>query len=93
MGSFCSRQEESSRTERVLQNKNIELLVLHLLQNKKNNISWLPDSIEKKMYQDLLELVIHDLEFLIKTVKIQYLDHEITLNLNPIPQEEESISS
>lgn len=61
-------------------------LVKKFLDNKDINLTFLPDSIESKIYKKLLKMGISEIKQLVSTVKIQFLDFEITMDMHPIPK-------
>jgi len=63
----------------------IEKLVQQFLRNRSINLSFLPDSIEKKLYNQLLSFGIEEIREIVSTVKIQFLNQEITLDMHPLP--------
>jgi len=65
---------------------NLDELVKKFLDNKDINLTFLPDSIESKIYKKILKMSISEIKHVVSTVKIQFLDHEITLDMHPIPK-------
>lgn len=63
---------------------NFDELVKKFLENREINLSFLPDSIESKIYKKLLKLGINEIEQIVRSVKIQFLDFEITLDMHPL---------
>ena len=61
-------------------------LVKKFLDNKDINLTFLPDSIESKIYKKILKMGISEIKQVVSTVKIQFLDFEITLDMHPLPK-------
>lgn len=79
---ICKKEVEQKKSD-----EHIKEFVKKLLNNKKTNITMIPDTIEGKFYEDVLTALVYDLKEVLDTVKIQFLDYEITLNLHPINNE------
>jgi hypothetical protein len=62
----------------------IKQLVFTMLQKKDFNLSFVPDSIEAKVYEKIINMTLRELQQLLSTIKIQFLNQEITLHMNPI---------
>lgn len=82
MGNYFSKEPERENKKEI--DKNIKELVFNILKNKNINLSFLPDSIERKLYENLLSFGIEEIKELISTVRIQFLNYEITLNMHPL---------
>jgi hypothetical protein len=82
MGNLFSSKKESSPEK--ISSDDIKQLVFKILQNKDLNLSFVPDSIEAKIYEKILSMTINEIHQILSTVKIQFLDQEITLHMNPI---------
>ena len=82
MGNLFSSKKESSPEK--ISSDDIKKLVFKILQNKDLNLSFVPDSIEAKIYEKILSMTINEIHQILSTVKIQFLDQEITLHMNPI---------
>ena len=68
-----------------LSKKRITDIVDDLLKDKNININYFPDWVEKKLYYNVLTILINVLEHVIDTSKIDFLGHQITFDLSPIP--------
>ena len=64
--------------------ENIDKFINELLNDKNVNIKYIPDQAERKIYKNVFLLLIRIIDHTIKSSKIQFLGHEITLTLNPI---------
>jgi hypothetical protein len=82
MGNLFSNTNK--KTEEISSNQ-INQFVTKMLQNKDVNLSFVPDSVEAKIYEKLLTITIQELDQILATVKIQFLNQEITIHMNPIP--------
>lgn len=82
MGNLFSNTNK--KTEEISSNQ-INQFVTKMLQNKDVNLSFVPDSVEAKIYEKLLTMTIQELDQILATVKIQFLNQEITIHMNPIP--------
>jgi hypothetical protein len=82
MGNLFSNTNK--KTEEISSDQ-INQFVAKMLQNKDVNLSFVPDSMEAKIYQKLLTITIQELHQILATVKIQFLNQEITIHMNPIP--------
>lgn len=79
MGYIFSKKKEEDNTSQQIKD-----LVTKILLNKNINLTFLPDSIERKIYEKLLTFGIDELKELLSSVKIQFLNYEITLDMHPI---------
>jgi hypothetical protein len=68
----------------------IELFVKRLLENKSINIKCLPDSIEEKIYISMLQVLMGNLKEFSKTFKVELFNYNITINIDPIINKDES---
>ena len=80
MGNLFSN---TKKTEEISSDQ-INQFVAKMLQNKDVNLSFVPDSMESKIYEKLLTMTIQELHQILATVKIQFLNQEITIHMNPI---------
>ena len=80
MGNLFSN---TKKTEEISSDQ-INQFVAKMLQNKDVNLSFVPDSMEAKIYEKLLTMTIQELHQILATVKIQFLNQEITIHMNPI---------
>lgn len=79
MGNIFNKKKEEDNTSQQIKD-----LVTKILLNKNINLTFLPDSIERKIYEKLLTFGIDELKELLSSVKIQFLNYEITLDMHPI---------
>lgn len=61
----------------------IELFVDNLLKNENINITIIPDSLEKKMYVNILTILLQLINESLKNIKITILDHTLSISMNP----------
>lgn len=62
----------------------IETFVNLLMQNKHVNCTYMPDFIEKDIYRNLIIVVLANLKEWIRTIRLEILNHVITMNIEPI---------
>lgn len=62
----------------------IRQYVEELLSNPSTNISWLPDSVERKIYCNFLNIIIKTLETIIESVNFDFLGHRINFVVDPV---------
>jgi predicted metal-binding protein len=63
--------------------QHIRRYVKNLLKNDKTNNSYVPDFIEERVYQQLLESIVSNLKKALTDTKIEILDHEIRFIIVP----------
>jgi len=63
--------------------ENIDKFIDELLNDKNVNIKYIPDKAEKEIYKNVFLLLIRVIDHTIKSSKIEFLGHEITLTLKP----------
>ena len=61
----------------------IEKIVDKMLQNADINASCIPDNLEKQLYINLLKLILGNLKVILDGVKVDFLEHEITIVIKP----------
>lgn len=81
MGNLFSNTNK--KTEEISSDQ-VYQFVAKMLQNKDLNLSFVPDSLEAKIYEKILTMTIQELHQILATVKIQFLNQEITIHMNPI---------
>jgi len=75
------RQKEQARH---LSDAVIDELVTHMLQNADINISVLPDYMERRIYANIVRILIGNVTELLRHVKIEVLNHVITMRIDPV---------
>ena len=78
MGNSCTNpqiEKEPSETEKYVDK---------LLQNNNINLSFLPDSIERKIYIELLTTITSLLENVVETTEVKFLDKRIIMKMENI---------
>lgn len=63
--------------------ENIDKFIDELLNDKNINIKYIPDLAEREIYKNVFLLLIRVIDHTIKSSKIEFLGHEITLSLKP----------
>jgi hypothetical protein len=86
MGNLLSlkKQENSTTSEDNISSDHVKQLITTMLQNKDLNLSFVPDSIEEKIYEKIINTILTEVQQLLTTVKVQFLNQEITLHMKPI---------
>ena len=49
-----------------------------------SNLKYIPDPLERRVYLTVMKTIMQSLETLFNTTTLEFLNHEITLNINPI---------
>lgn len=75
-------------TEEVLQ----EFIKEKLLKDPSMNNSYLPDPLEKEIYFSILNSVMIHMKKITETIHIEFLDHTITIQIQPKPSHPIDIS-
>lgn len=65
----------------------IRKIVDGFMKNKKINQRYIPDAIERQIYQNVIVLLMALLEESLKTARIQFLGHELTVHIGAPPGE------
>jgi hypothetical protein len=75
----------TSRGKKILspQEKAIEAFVEAQIQNADINITCIPDGIEKEIYINLIKILLGNLHQITQSVRIEILNHVITLHIEP----------
>ena len=66
----------------------IRPMIQTMMQDDNVNLSWVPDSIEERMWENTFTLGLGLLENLLETTTIDVLNHRIRFVVEPIPEEE-----
>lgn len=61
----------------------INVFVEELLNDENVNIKYLPDFVERQIYRNVFNLLINLLEHILNTINIQFMGHEVKLDLKP----------
>lgn len=78
-------EEDSGHTRKsMVSMEHLEMHAEQLLEDPETNIAWLPDAVEKRIYINVLRLVMQSLATTLDTMKIQLLNHEIIPHLQPV---------
>jgi len=57
------------------------------LENAKVNVSFIPDKMEKQIYVNIIRILLANLQSLTETVRIEIMNHVITLRIEPMTAE------
>lgn len=68
----------------------IEEIVERLLQNADVNIRLLPDAVERHIYRNMFRLLLSVIAELVESSSVQFMGHDIQLQLVPTPRRQES---
>ena len=64
-------------------NNAVDKIVDDIMSSNEINITYLPDLVERQIYKNLIIYIFGIVEKVIKTTKIEFLNHEITFNITP----------
>lgn len=90
---FTTKYDQSTQNEKKndrqklmveLSKIQIKSFVDELLKDKKINIEYLPDYVEKQIYYNIITIVMGIAEHSLSTFKIEFLGHEIDILLHPV---------
>lgn len=90
MGSSCSGKiflsEKTGDSSVPQSTKEEEKCVEEFVEKNFDNVdfSFVPDGIEKEIYEKMLLLLMNNLKQMASSVKIEFLNHVITINITPI---------
>ena len=62
------------------------------LENARVNVSFIPDKMEKQIYINIIKIILANLQHLADTVRIEVLNHVITLRIEPLMEKKEAES-
>jgi hypothetical protein len=71
----------------------IKEFVSKMLQDKNINIRYLPDSIEERIYTNVLTILLSLMENVIEDISIKLIGHEVRITLQPHKDKTEEIST
>ena len=82
---------KSPEITKVSQEK-IKYYVDNLLKNSDTNISYLPDFVERRIYQNILGISLNLIDDILQTTTVNFLGHQITFDLqeNDLPLSDNS---
>lgn len=69
------------RFDHILTEKRLSEIVDRFL--TENNISYLPDIVERQLYLNIFRLIVNILNETIDNTKINILGHDVTMNMRP----------
>lgn len=73
----------SNKEIKIQSEKKIEEFVQNILDNPDTNISWLPDVVERRLYNNIATIIINLLESTIENSDITFLGHKIRFVMDP----------
>ena len=62
----------------------INKFISKILTDKNSNLTLIPDSLESKIYEKLIHVLLSNIKETLSTIKIEFLGNVITLNIQPI---------
>lgn len=71
----------------------IKEFVSKMLQDKNINIRYLPDSIEERIYTNVLTILLSLMENVIEDISIKLIGHEVRITLQPYKETTKEIST
>lgn len=80
MGNTFHREKKPAPTP---EDQAIEAFVMAQLKDADVNMTYLPDGIEKQIYINLIKIIIGNLHQITDSVRIEILNHVITLKIEP----------
>ena len=80
MGIHSSKNTDN---EQVLHEIAVKKFVDKILSNVNINQSTIPDAIERSMYEKVFSLLLLNVKEVLETVRIELVDHEVTLTVRP----------
>lgn len=63
---------------------NISKYIESILADPKTNISWLPDSVERKIYKNVAMLLLNAMETTVENTEVHMLGHSLRFVVDPI---------
>lgn len=78
-----ARPEETAEEEAIMRFVNAQL------ENAKVNMSFIPDKMEKQIYVNIIRIILANLQSLTDTIRIEILNHVITLRIEPMVEKKE----
>lgn len=73
---------DAETTKKLIQN-NLRKQVKEILADETKNISWLPDSVEEKIYLNVLTILSNSIISTLEATKMEILGQEITFKVGP----------
>lgn len=70
----------------------LKVYIDQMLENQDLNIKYIPDFVEKQLYQNIFYLLLNLVDHIVETSQAQFLGHEIKFVLQPVggvPEDEE----
>jgi len=82
-----TKQEEEIKMlkESRVSQESIKAFVETLLNDKNVNIKYFPDSVEKQIYRNVINIIMEVVKHTIDSAGIKIMGHQITMKLNPDP--------
>ena len=77
------KQEIDFNSEQHLSSIAIDKIVDDLIQKKEINITYFPDIVEKQIYKNFIIYFFGLIKIIINSTKIEFLNHEILLSIQP----------
>lgn len=74
----------SSTEIKLMSEKNIDHYIENILKNPDTNINWLPDAVEKRIYKNIMKIILNSLETTVENSEIKLFGHRIRFVMDPI---------
>lgn len=78
---------ETTRTDKEINEISINALekfIENAILKTDNNLQYIPDVLEKKIYLTVCKTIMKSLEIMCNTTNIELMGHKITFNINPL---------
>lgn len=89
MGNYNTKSDNSQSLVKSSDDEAIKKFITKILSDKNANLSFVPDSIEAKLYEKLINVLLANIKESLSTVRIELIGHVITLNIDPIENDNE----
>lgn len=82
MGQYISSKPKKVE-EKTPEEIAISTFIDTILNDMSTNINWIPDSVERELYEKILVKMFGVLHHTLKTVEIRFMNHVITIHIEP----------
>lgn len=80
MGQILSKKKKGKDA----QQKALDDFISHLVRQKPIRCRYIPEFIERDIYENILRLMLHNLSEILQSIRIEFLHHEITIHIGPV---------
>jgi hypothetical protein len=81
--SMINELKEVNINDGSISSNAVDKVVDAIMNSKDVNISYFPDTVERQIYKNLIIYFFGVVKEVIKSSKIEFLNHEITFNIHP----------